>query len=49
MITGIFLFIVGVLGNAFFAADETAFVGSNPIRVRYQAEKANDLAARRLS
>lgn len=48
MSIGIILFIFGVLGNAFFAAYETAFVSSNPIRLRYQADKGNDAAARRL-
>lgn len=48
MTLGIFLFILGVLGNAVFAAYETAFVSSNAIRVRYQAEQENNPGARRL-
>lgn len=48
MSSGIFLFILGVFGNALFSAYETAFVSSNAIRVRFQAEKANDPGARRL-
>lgn len=48
MSIAIFLFAVGVLGNAFFAAYETAFVSANPIRVRHLAKEGNDLTAQRL-
>ena len=33
------LFVLGILLNAFFAGYETGFVASNPIRIRYLAEK----------
>ncbi len=33
------LFLLGIVLNAFFAGYETGFVASNPIRVRYLAEK----------
>lgn len=48
MMTGLILFAAGVIGNAFFAAYETAFIGSTAIRVRHLAQTANDGAAKRL-
>lgn len=48
MMAGILLFAAGVVGNAFFAAYETAFIGSTAIRVRNQAQTANDASAKRL-
>lgn len=48
MTTGLLLFAAGVIGNAFFAAYETAFIGSTAIRVRNLAQNANDGAAKRL-
>lgn len=44
----LFLFIAGVLLNAFFAGYETGFIASNALRVRHMAEKENSPAAQRL-
>lgn len=44
----LFLFIAGVLLNAFFAGYETGFIASNALRVRTMAEKENSPAAQRL-
>lgn len=42
------LFLAGVGLNALFAGYETGFIASNPIRIRYLAEKENNPAAQTL-
>ena len=46
--TLLFVFLAGVLLNAFFAGYETGFIACNPIRVRHMAEKEKHPTALRL-
>lgn len=48
MLLAVAVFALGVFLNAFFAGYETGFVASNPIRIRYLAERERDPNAIRL-